>query len=231
MAKDFNHEVALADLLPGFNKMCVREKINIISSHRRELALIDNPEVLKNLCYQGFYNALPYLMAMDENLDVFEIFCSYYGRRKRPYLTPNREEEKELLKYAAKRMRYIKFLREETYFFLIRPALLRNVIYDNAPKEVLEYLVNWIIKKDLIASYPTAKFMFAKADADLILRYIKHTHSIGGNYLFTIELAEIVFARQDLNYDQKEAIIIEAIHKIKATNATLTKCRQRGFIK
>jgi hypothetical protein len=229
MATDY-HGVALTELLPGFNKMGVREKMNILSSRRSELALIDNPEVLKGLCYQGFYNALPYLMAIDEACDVFEIFCNYYGKRTRAYLHPNREEEKELLKYAATRMRYVRFLREETNFFQGSGAQLRNIIYDNAPKQILDYLVNWIIQKDIIASYPTARFMFGKADCCLILRYINHTRCLHGHYRFTIELAEIVYARQDLDYDQKEAIIIEAIHKIKATHSTLTKCRQRGFI-
>jgi hypothetical protein len=189
--------------------------------------------VLKKLCYQGFYNALPYLMAMDESCDVFEIFCNYYGKRTRAYLHPSKEDEKELLKYAAKRMRYVKFLREETGFFegtASCGALFRNVVYDHAPKEVLDYLVNWIIQKDLIASYPTAKFMFAKADANLILRYINHTHCLQGHYRFTAELADIVFARQDLDDDQKEEIIIEALHKIKATGHTITHCRRLGFI-
>jgi hypothetical protein len=217
LTKMMENQTLTEVLAKGFNDLGIGEKTEIISSRRNELSSIDSVDILKNLCNQGFYNVLPCLMAKEDSDEVFEIFCNYYGRYRRRrvhvYLYPNREEETELLKYAAKHVRYVKFLREETEF--ISNNSLRNVVFENASKEVFDYLIDWTIKYEGTRGGDLrAEFLVAKADTKQILHYIKNTYPIAGYCRIAKAIVKIVFARQDLNDDQKQKIIFEILIKV-----------------
>lgn len=214
-------------------KLGKRSFIKLVSQNREAVNEMQDADKLLLMCEMGCFNAIIPLLKCGSNEQVLEAFKLLYGGNVYAQIKLSREEEVLLMTYAADKLEIIKFIREETvtfekYFF--HREFLLNVVLKNASTDVINYLFTWCVKEHCYADQSAGKVMFARADKDVIRRYIDIVRGFYGRNFLTYPMIENLYKRDDLSDVEKNDIMLYALQKMHVCPRTVSMLRKNGYL-
>ena len=215
-------------------KLGKKSFVHLVAENRETINEMRDADKLFLLCEMGCFNAIFPLLKCGSNEQIFDAFKFLYGGTVYAQIKLSHEEEVQLFTYAADKLEIIKFVREETFtfekYFFHREFLL-NVVLQNASTDVINYLFMWYIKKHCCADQIAGKVMFARADKDVIRKYVDIVRGFSGckNFL-SYSMIENLYKRDDLSNDEKNDLMLYALQKMHVCSQAVSELRKKGYL-
>lgn len=228
-------EVNVAEFAAYFDKLARQQKAVFAKERRDEILALHNPDILSFLCARGYFCFLGPLFKIGNEEQTRKAFVGFYGRKKRGWMIPSREDERMVIEMASKRLDLVRFLCEETEFFCDEewyPKGLKHIIYRNAPVECLDYLFNQAIRNSISVSRLAGVQLFSRASVPVIRKYISKIAFFSGE-LRGINFTHIksLYDRPDIPREVKMELIFAAINHFRVGEQVITKMRKAGMFK
>lgn len=227
------NEISGQDFGAFFKKLNWTQRATFVREHRSEIKQSSNVEALTCLLDYGYFNALYPLVATGENI-ADKYIMIYYSSPIHKFKTyPSCDEEKEILAYIAKDLELAKFLREKTnkLWDLSSKVYFTVIVFENASKEVMNYLVDWHSKNFVPISFLQANAMFNVADPDVIRKYLSKVGSICGNHGYvTYKHLKNLAQRTDIDADEKHELLLLTVNSLKVRPEIIRHLRADGLL-
>ncbi len=224
--------ITATEFVAFFDKLSVAKQVRFIKERRSEILALKNVQIFKYLCAREFYNFMPAFMELGGKEETFEAFVKFV-LREQARIKVSQENAKLVMQFASQRLDMLKFLREETIFFVGETTdriMLHTVIYKNATQECLEYLLGWAIRNHISVSRTIGEIMFRRAKAETIRSYCSRISFFSGSISgigFQPLLA--LYRRTDLTEDVKTELIFYAINHFRVSDTVISKLRKVGM--
>lgn len=209
-------------------------RMAFVRSRRSEIAELANPKILDTLCDYGYFNALLPLVSADKEAADAQIISYYTPGRERIRIAPSPDDEREILKYAAGRLDVIRFLREKTTRFLelSHPRVpFRRTIYENATREVADYLFEWMCRNHLPLGTSGTYSLFAKASPEVIRDYLVKVGCLSANRGFVSGKAlRLLAQRADIDAEDRHELLLLTVNRLKVSPQTIINLRRDGLL-
>lgn len=224
-------EVGVVEFAAHFNKLTRPARIKFAKERQSEILALRNADIFDYLCTRGFFNYMAALFDVGDEEQTREAFIRFYGDHHMVWLKPSRDDEKRVIIAAAKRMELIRFLREETIFFWSNASCwLRNLLYENASRDGLDYLFLWAIRNYVSVSKISGLQLFGRASAHIIQRYISKVAFFSGGYAgLHFSHIKALYEREDLPYNVKMELIFAAVNHFRVSANVITQMRKAGM--
>lgn len=216
-----------------FGKLSCGQRKNFVRQRREEIEHLMNADILNALCSYGCFNALlPLIKTGDARAD--EMIIRFYSPDSfRPITVPTVSEEKEIVKYAATRLKVAKFMREETLLFsgFIRKRVpFRLMMYEYATPEVADYLFDWINRRHLPMIPSSGVFLFGKASQQVIHDYLMKVGCFSGKVNVSYQMLKNLALRTDIEAEDKHELLLLAVNQMQVRTMVIHQLRTEGLL-
>ena len=215
-------------------KLGKRNFIKFVSQNRKIVDEMRDADKLYLMCEMGCCNAVLPLVKIGGQEQIMGAFELLYCDKVYAHICLSHKEEAELFKIVSDNLEVIKFLREKTFIFeryFFHREFLLNVVLENGSTEVINYLFMWYVKNHCYANQNAGKIMFARADKEVIRKYIDIVRGFFGDKKFlSYSMIENLYKRDDLSDAEKNDIMLYALQKMHVCSQTVSKLRKNGYL-
>ena len=216
-----------------FGQLNIFQRMAFVKQHKQDIAALSNADILAELCKQGYFNALlPLIKTGDVRADeqIMKLYHPEFGRVK---VSPSKDDEREILKYAAKKMDIVRFLREKTTLFsglTQRPVPFILLMYEYATPEITDYLFEWICRKHIPMKPSVGQFLFGKASPKIIRDYLMKVGCFSGTVFVYYTMLRNLALRKDVDAEDKHELMLLAVNRLQVRPDIIRHLRKDGLL-
>lgn len=216
-----------------FGQLNIFQRMAFVKQHKQDIAALSNADILVELCEQGYFNALlPLIKTGDARADeqIMNLYHPEFGRIK---VSPSKDDEREILKYAAKKMDIVRFLREKTTLFsglTQRPVPFILLMYEYATPEITDYLFEWICRKHIPMKPSVGQFLFGKASPKIIHDYLMKVGCFSGTVFVYYTMLRNLALRTDIDAEDKHELLLLAVNQLQVRTEVIHRLRTEGLL-
>ena len=233
MESIFRESTSFEEFKACVEKLGKKGFVRRVCQSREIIKEMREPDKLFLMCQMGCFNAILPLLKCGSDAQILDAFRFLYGGKVFSHIRLSHEEEIDLMLYAADKLEIIKFIREETFTFekyFFHKEYLLNVVLEYGSTEIVNYLFMWCVKNHSYADQRAGKVLFARADKEVIRRYIDIVRGFYGRNFLTYPMIENLYKREDLSISDKQELMLYGLRKMHVCAPTIAKLRKNGYL-
>lgn len=228
-------QMSLDDFEAHFGSLNSIDRLNFVSQRRQEILDVSNVKILMELCFNGFFDALLPITEKANRECVLKAFERVYAPWAcSPVLGMTKENEIKVLKFAASNLYVADFMYNKLHFLnsvKTKSRWIEGMIFQNASKEVLDFLFSNIAKDGVIISKSIGDILLGKGTIEAIKKYVKKVRYLGVKQSYiTITALRQLKERTDFDLDTKREITYFLLNRLVFSGNTVYKVRKLGLI-